>query len=385
MKRLTFALVLALSMALPLLAQDQPSFDDLPAGEWTRIPVPQAICMYNTDYSFFVRPAEQPTNKLMIYFEGGGACWDGFTCASKGQFASAYEVTDDEMAGYTQGIFDYSNPNNPVRDYHAVFLPYCSGDVHSGASVQTFDVPPGVDTKDLIIEDGKITILFNGFQNSAGVLEWVYNNFAAPEQVFVTGCSAGGYGASTHAPFIMQHYANTEVVLLSDAANGVTPRNWIGFQTWDILANNPDFVAGLNGVTSERYNTTLRFREMAKAFPQNRFAQFNTFLDAVQIGFYGLLIGTPVNQENFSQIGPRWGTQMWANTLSLETANPNFYSYTAGGLDHCITPYDYFYEYEVQGVRFDQWVASLLDGSIDKSPTCDISLGECTRRPGSSE
>jgi len=381
MKRLSLLLLAVAFLALPALAQDQPSFDDLPTGEWTEIPVPEATCMYDTDYSFFVRPADQPTDKLMIYFEGGGACWDGFTCASKGQFASQYEIAEDEMSFYTQGLFDYGNPNNPVSDYHTVFLPYCSADVHSGDSVQTFDVPPGVDTQDLVIEDGKITIQFNGLKNSASVLEWVYSNFTAPEQVFVTGCSAGGYGVSTHAPFIMQQYADTEVVMLADAANGVSPRNWEGYQTWNILAGTPDFVEGLADVTAERYSTTLRFRETAKTFPNNRFAQFNTFLDATQVGFYGLLIGTPVSQENFSQIGPRWGTQMWRNILSLETVNPNFYSYTAGGLDHCITPYEYFYTYSVEGVRFDQWVASLLDGSVEESPTCDISLGECNNAP----
>lgn len=384
MKRFAL-LALLLLLALPALAQDAPAFGDLPAGEWTRIPVPEAVCLYNTDYSFFVRPAEVETSKVMIYFEGGGACWDGFTCASKGQFASQFDVKEDDVAVYTAGMFDYSNPDNPVSDYHAVFLPYCSGDVHSGASTQTFDVPAGVDTQDLNVEDGKITIEFQGFENASKVLEWVYANFVTPEQVFVAGCSAGGYGASTHAPFIMNHYSDTEVVMFSDAANGVSPRNWEGFNTWDIFANNPEFIDSLAGITGERYNTTLRYREMAKAFPNNRFAQFNSFLDTVQVGFYGLLIGTPVSQENFPQIGPRWATQMWSNILSLETVNPNFYSYTAGGLLHCITPDPAFYEYTVQGVRFDQWVKSLLDGTADKSPTCDISLGECTNPPTSGE
>ncbi|HRF94738.1 MAG TPA: hypothetical protein PLZ51_06085, partial [Aggregatilineales bacterium] len=132
-----------------------------------------------TAYSFFVRPAPLPTSKLMIYFQGGGACWDGFTCGAIGQFASRYEVPD--LAGVGEltnnvGFFDYENPENPVADYNAVFVPYCTGDVHGGDSVVTFDVPK----EQLGVDFDEITVKFNGRKNSQAVLDWVYENFAEP-------------------------------------------------------------------------------------------------------------------------------------------------------------------------------------------------------------
>ncbi|MCL4255018.1 MAG: hypothetical protein KJ043_14735 [Anaerolineae bacterium] len=164
--------------AIPALAQedtmpDMPAFADLPAGEWTQIATGgDTICMYDTPYSFFVRPASEPTDKLMVYFEGGGACWDGFTCGAIGQFASQFEVGEEPPASF--GMFDFENEANPVTDYNTVFVPYCTGDIHGGDEVVTFDVPK----EQLGVDFDEITVHFNGRKNSQAVLDWVYDNFA---------------------------------------------------------------------------------------------------------------------------------------------------------------------------------------------------------------
>ena len=36
------------------------------------------VCSDGTPYKFFVRPGA--ADKLMVYFQGGGACWTGGTC-----------------------------------------------------------------------------------------------------------------------------------------------------------------------------------------------------------------------------------------------------------------------------------------------------------------
>jgi hypothetical protein len=171
------------------------------------------------------------------------------------------------------------------------------------------------------------------------------------------------------------------VVMLADASNGVTPITWDGLITWGSLETLPPFIDSLNGISREDYSTTVNIRDSARAFPNNTFAEFNNFIDAVQVGFYGLLGGTQVTEENFGQVAGEWSIEMLENISQLDVAVPNYYSYTAGGLNHCITGSNLAYEYNVQGVQFMDWLQSLLDDTATRSPICDISTGQCLQDP----
>ncbi|MGB1287608.1 MAG: pectin acetylesterase-family hydrolase [Aggregatilineales bacterium] len=374
MKKIPVLLMLLfVVMLIPATAQDDMdmSFGDMAVGEWTQVAVETGVCLYDTDYSFFVRPAETETSKLMVYFQGGGACWDTMTCSAVGQFASQYDVTADEMDFYQSGFFDYANEANPVADYNAVFVPYCSGDIHGGDAEATYDIPD---------EDDDLTVQFRGVDNAFAVLDWVFANFTAPEQVFVTGCSAGGYGAATHAPFIMQNYADVPAVLLSDSSNGVLVPEWDGRETWNISASNPEFIESLDALGNDT-ETTLTFVETAKAFPDNTFAQYNTFLDNVQVGFYGLLGGTFVTEENFAEVATGWSTGLLTNLGTIAASADNFRSYTAGGLQHCIVNQPEFYDTTVEDVSLSDWVAGLLSADVPASISCDVAGGGCFTSP----
>lgn len=369
------ALLSLLTVGNAVIAQDDlPAFADMTAGEWTEVvPAGDTVCMYDTEYSFFVRPADEPTDNLMIYFEGGGACWDGFTCGAIGQFASQYEIADNEMEFYVSGMFDYANPMNPVADYNTVFVPYCTGDIHSGNSVVTFEVP----AEQLDVDYDEIEVHFNGFTNSQTVLDWTFANFMEPEQVFVTGCSAGGYGASTHAPYVMEHYAGTRVVHMADAANGVSPPEPDLLALWNV--SEPDFIE--IGEYDATNFTTVAQLAIAQAYPDNVVSQYNHALDNVQVGFFGLLSGTPVSEENFMDVGLVWASGLQGNLTRLEAEAENFHSFTAGGFGHCVTGGDTFYQYTVQDLTVSDWVGSLLSGEDMTSVQCDIASGECFADP----
>jgi len=105
-----------------------------PAGKdgWKRIAPGQGTgCAAGTPYSFFHRAGTAP-GKLLIYFQGGGACWNWVSCS--GMFDPSVEA--DELYDY-EGIFDRENPANPFREFEIVFIPYCTGDVHVGDVVRT--------------------------------------------------------------------------------------------------------------------------------------------------------------------------------------------------------------------------------------------------------
>lgn len=373
--RIASLFVLLSLIIMPLNAQEFPTFEDLPVGEWSQIDAPDGICLYGADYSFFVHPPEQATNKLMVYFQGGGACWDGLSCGTVGGFASQYDVTSDELDWYQNGYFNFENPDNPVADYNIVFVPYCTGDVHTGDNVMTFDVPLEAES-DL----ETVTANFKGHHNAQIVLDWVYENFLEPEQVFISGCSAGGYGAVSQTSFIMEHYQDIPAVMLADSSHGVLPTAWEGFESWGTLENLPDFIVDLAEVSAEDYDTTYHVREMSAYFSDNQFAEFNSFLDPVQIGFYGALLGYDLSFENdIIEVATEWSGRLARNLSSLSRID-NFSHYMAGGSQHCLVIYDLFYEYEVRGVVFSDWVDALLDGN-SSNVSCSILTGECLTAP----
>lgn len=333
MNRMTLLLVLStlFLLLIPASAQDNsPVFSDLPAGEWTQIDVEDGVCLYNTDYSFFVRPNETPTNNLMIYFQGGGACWDGLTCGSVGVYATVYDIFSDQINLYTQGIFSFDNSFNPVSGYNIVFLPYCSGDLHMGSTQTTFDVPP-----EATYNADQIDVVFNGFNNSQLVLDWVYENFEFPSRILVTGCSAGGYGALHHSAYIMDNYRGVPTAVIIDAAAGIQGKNWDGFDTWGVFDNMPDFIPELADMTLEEYSMTAYFEGVAQAFPHNRFAQFNSYLDETQVSFF-LTAGArdlPEGVEsNYYNNSAYWSQELMQNTERLSQLS-NYRHYVAGG--HC--------------------------------------------------
>ena len=112
--------------------------DGLAPG-WNVIdPGGDTICSDGSSYKFFVRPGAN--DKLMVYFQGGGACWTGETCDPdlKPTYKVNLENTDPDQYG---GIFRFENPENPVKDHSIVFAPYCTADIHIGDAVVSYEAP----------------------------------------------------------------------------------------------------------------------------------------------------------------------------------------------------------------------------------------------------
>jgi hypothetical protein len=351
MKKLLFVpVLLLLFLALaPVMAQDAatlPALDELATGEWNRIvPGGDTICARGDEYSFFVRPGE--SDDLMIYFQGGGACWNGVNCEEGFRFPPDAEgplfkeaVAEDESDSYNQGVFDFENADNPFADYSVVYVPYCTADVHTGDSQVEFEG-----------QNGSYTINFNGVNNARSALNWAYENFTEPSSLFIAGGSAGAYGSIYHAADIMTNYEGVPATQLGDAGVGVTPRAWEGLGTWGLYDNLPDYIEELADVTPERYSIRLHYASTARAFPEN---QFGT--DGVQIGFF-LLQGGGASP---AEAGANWVANSRSIMSGLQGSLNNFAGFTSGGSAHTILDTPDFYTYEVGDLRFRDWVADLL-------------------------
>src|SRR5688572_5624660 len=59
------------------------SFSSLPPG-WSRIePGGETTCAHDTPYAYWVRPGTR--DDLLVYFQGGGGCWNADTCRDTGE------------------------------------------------------------------------------------------------------------------------------------------------------------------------------------------------------------------------------------------------------------------------------------------------------------
>lgn len=358
-------LMAALGTGSAVAQADLPTLADLTPGEWNELlPGGETTCAYGGEYRFYVRPAAAPSDQLLVFFQGGGACWDATNCSPAFQgpdgnpiFKSV--VVPGESASYNQGIFDFTNPENPFADYNVVYVPYCSADVHTGNAIHEYDAG-----------NVQYTIRHKGYVNATAALDWMYANYPDPANVFVSGCSAGAYGSIFHAPNIMAQYDAARVTQLADAGVGVTPRGWEGLNSWNFYDNLSKAVPDYAKIEPAKFRINQLYQGAARAFPNQTFAQYTTYLDRVQIGFFFLQGGG----ETPEAAGGNWLTGMRANLTGLNGSLPNFRSYMAWGNSHCATDKPDFYTYQVNGVRLRDWVADLAAGQ----PVRTVNCTECT-------
>ena len=339
---------------LALGATTTPSTPNLSAG-WTKIePGGDTLCATGTPYAFYVHPGT--VNRLVVSFEGGGACWDDNTCSNPGLYYDDAVDETDNPANHAEGLADLDNPENPFKDWYQVFVPYCTGDIHWGNATTTYHWG-GVDH----------TINHKGFANVSAVLDWIQAGFSKPAKLFVTGFSAGAYGSVMGAAYIHALYPDVPLYQMGDAGAGVITEDFFnsGFPNWGAAETIPDWIPGLDIDWTELTMAKL-YTELANYYSSDRWAQYNTANDEDQRFFYSAMGGTG-----------DWGQMMMASIDGIQDAATNFKAYTAPGEIHCITPWDIFYTREVNGVKFVDW----LDAMVNDQPWDSVTCTDCETDP----
>ena len=88
------------------------------------------MCGDGSPFHFWMR--QRDPQKVLLYFEGGGACFSAETCNPSDPAYKTAIGHDETLSDLSSGIWDDTNPENPFRDWSVVFVPYCTGDVHIG-------------------------------------------------------------------------------------------------------------------------------------------------------------------------------------------------------------------------------------------------------------
>jgi hypothetical protein len=187
------ALILFLSAAVACGDNTGPQVPEREAYDrWIKVELPGTVCGNGSPYKFFVNYSET-SNNLVVAMEPGGACWDYESCTGQSGIRGAANIDgiDDrhyELAPFIVPWFQRVNTENRTGDWNYVYLPYCTGDVHTGNNVVTYSDPTG--------EGPDVEFHHNGYANVTAAIDWMAGEFQTVPQLLVTGCSAGGAGAT---------------------------------------------------------------------------------------------------------------------------------------------------------------------------------------------
>lgn len=157
------------------------------------------ICIAGTPYSVFTN-AGNPA-KLLIFLQGGGACWQDF-------YNCNILAEAQEPPFPPDGIWDFSSKDNPFANYSIVYMPYCDGSVFSGDN----------DVTDANFPLGPVRF-HRGMRNMSAGMDLAKAMFPHASRIVVAGSSAGGAGAAGFAPFLVRflYKNNRKLFVFNDA------------------------------------------------------------------------------------------------------------------------------------------------------------------------
>jgi hypothetical protein len=182
-----------LALAAPLALAGYYQWDMVELG-----PETGAACGNGTPYRFFVNRTPASKNVAIMY-EGGGACWDQNACLGVGALGAVNPngIPPDYMRSLNyQAAFGLVTPftarNDPfqkvqTQSWNIVYLTYCTGDVHTGSKVVVYDDADPANPR---------TEYHRGQANVRGVAKWLRDNLGQPQDMMLTGFSAGGVGST---------------------------------------------------------------------------------------------------------------------------------------------------------------------------------------------
>jgi hypothetical protein len=300
----------------------------VPNGAWDSLRFDpadaKAICLRGDSYQIEVHRGTN--DKVLLYLEGGGACWNNHNCWE----TPTAKLTAEPSFG--AGVFELDNPANPFKDWNIVYVPYCDGSVFSGDNVADYD--------------GKPTY-HHGLQNLSAAVTAMRAAFPAPDAIAVAGSSAGGYGTFTGYGVTRVAYPETPIVTINDSGPG--------------LQNPDDTENASERVTNWRYTQFIppsctRCDEQITYLTEWALERDPT----LRVGYYSNLRDAVIRAFN-NLSADAYEALLLDVTDDIHSRQPErFKRFFIQGEGHTVLELPIFYTTEVNGTMVRDWTADLL-------------------------
>ena len=313
-----------------------------PNEQWAWIDFPDSKCANGSPTGIGVNFTDR-TDKVALHFMGGGACWDSLTCdtLTTAVFLDGFPgaAFEQQSGGLSAGMFDRDSTTNPFADYSYVFIPYCTGDVHSGSN------PMGPTGKSFV-----------GFDNFGLYLERLKATFPDASQIVVTGSSAGGFGTLTNFKRIADAFPKSEVLLLDDSGPAMAPeylspalQQLTMGDAWSMEKNLPPECPDVGIGTVHNIHKCL-----SEQYPNSRMAVVATLRDSTILSFF-TFGNTGLTGEKFEE-----GNYDLADSVLKDL--PNWHIYLFPGSAHTVLLTGDINRDPVDGVLLTDWIDAFLAG-----------------------
>lgn len=331
-----------------------------PAGQWTWLEADVfgglPSCMDGSKTGLGINRSATGSKKVLIFMQGGGACFNGQTCALSDVALSTDRHNSDDFAKWAkkEGVSNVMNRTreaNPFRDWSFVMIPYCSGDVFAGDTEAGFKGRPQL-----------------GFKNVSAYLPRLVATFRDADQLVLSGMSAGGYGAAYNFVQVQRAFSKIDnITMLDDSgpnlATKFTPtclqQKWK--ETWHMAKTSPvegTFPLGTDPMTgAPGAGLYGLFQTIIEKFPKNKFIFISHQHDLVMRYFHGIGHSRSCNgpfllSANFFEEGLR----------DIRTIRgDNFSTFYGPGTGHPYFSDDAeMYETKVDGFTLAEWITKAV-------------------------
>ncbi len=326
-------------------------------GSWTWIPVEESTCRDGSSTGLGVR-LQEGADKLVIFLQGGGACYDAQSCQenAEGRIAGA-SYTQSDFQGWVSslgntGLFSKTNAENPTNDWNHVYVPYCTGDLHGG---QKLNAPV-----DGLSEPQQ----FAGYANMGEYLKLLKGYFTQPSEVLLGGASAGGFGTVINYPQVASAFSSVSVTAMVDAAP-LFPANSILTSCFQEKVQNtfnlqlPEGCTGCNDFSNN--GIAEMYNYLGNTYPRAQFGLGSADADLVGV----VLLDRESKACGGSGVNIfHYRAALLSLTDTILKNNPNWSSYYWGGLHHTFSQSNaLFFDTDEGGMSVAEWLGQYKDGS----------------------
>lgn len=314
-------------------------------SDWTSVvPGGECQCADGAEFTFFERTAS-PT-EVVLFLEGGGACFSAETCAFTEEASTTYDwnIGADDDPAQMSGIFDLDNPANPFGGSSFVYVPYCTGDVHLGDTTREYSP--------------ELTVEHNGYVNGTTALAYLAETYPDVEQVVVVGESAGAIAAPLYGALVTDALPDAQVTVFSDGSGGYPDDPNLSAGTdalWGLV--RPEWAAD---VPAADFSIPEMVMLAGEHDPDIVMSRFDYAYDAVQLVFLDLL-GLEIDLLETIDL----------NEANIEAAGVDQVSFTAAGDSHTLVRQDEFYTMELDGVSLTDWLTAVVAGETVEDVHCE--------------
>lgn len=279
-------------------------------------------CLFDGEYFVSVQEAFPDSKNLMISLQGGGASWPGLD-------ESKEEVNRDDI--YVSE-FTTELVLRLGQEWNQMVIPYCDGSVYMGDKAADYN------------EDGFVDHWHWGYRASSAGVALAVKNFPDLENIFITGCSAGGYGTIVVAQLINYHYPDARIFILNESGPGLfhhkNIKTWKTIRrAWNLDPMLSKYSENCDGELIYLYEDLLKNNSKLK------------------IGLYSSYEDFVIAEEYLQMAPEDFRDLLLSASGALNKKYPDqFKRFFIKGDSHCVEDRDY----EIRGTTYWDWVHALL-------------------------